>query len=267
MNAILTSQREQVQRLQEAMSRLPQAELPTEHFFADGMYCRVLFRPAGCLIVGKVHKKEHFYIVCSGTVKVTTDEGMKEVTGPKVIVSSPGTKRAVLALTDATCLTVHRTDKTDLDEIEAELIEPEEASLFDARNRIKNPDGEDYRLLVAESGYSNSEIQLFCRNEEDQIPMPEGFAVEVRDSPIHGKGVFVTADLDIGALIAPARIGDMRTPVGRYTNHAKNPNGEYVLQGNDVHLVAIERISSDSEVTVNYREAAKLSGRKFRRLK
>lgn len=129
--------REHVQRLQVAMSELPQAELETQHYHADGMYCRVLFRPRGCLIVGKVHRKEHFYVVCSGTVRVTTDEGVKDVTGPAVIVSSPGTKRAVLAMTDATCLTVHRTDKVDLDDIEEELIEPEAGALFDARNKLK----------------------------------------------------------------------------------------------------------------------------------
>lgn len=132
--------REQVLRLQAEMAKLPQVELETEHYFADGMYCRSLFRAAGTLIVGKVHKKEHFYIICSGTVRVTTDDGMKEITGPHVLVSKPGTKRAVLALTDATCLTVHRTDKTDLDEIEDELIEPEEMPrLFDSGNRLIHP--------------------------------------------------------------------------------------------------------------------------------
>lgn len=126
--------REQIVRLQSEMAKLPQVELPTEHFFANGMYCRSLYRPAGTLIVGKVHKHEHFYIICCGTVQVTTDEGVKEITGPKVIVSRPGTKRAVLALTDATCLTVHRTDKIDLDDIEAEVIEPENEALFDSHN-------------------------------------------------------------------------------------------------------------------------------------
>jgi len=123
--------------LQSAMSEMPQADLPTSHFFADGMYCRFLPRPAGTLIVGKVHKNEHFYIICCGTIKVTTDSGVKEITGPQVIVSKPGTKRAVLALTDATCLTVHRTNSTDLDEIEAELIEPDDLALFDSSNKVK----------------------------------------------------------------------------------------------------------------------------------
>lgn len=129
--------REMVERLQEEMSRLPQADLPTEHYFADGMYCRVLFRPKDCLIVGKVHRNEHFYIVCQGTVRVTTDTGVEEITGPRVIVSKPGTKRAVLAMTDATCLTVHRTESRDLDEIEREIIEPDAKALFDAHNKPK----------------------------------------------------------------------------------------------------------------------------------
>ncbi len=124
--------------MQSALSALPQADLPTEHFFADGMYCRVLPRPAGTLIVGKVHKREHFYIVCCGTVRVSDgDSPAKEITGPAIIVSQPGTKRAVLAMTDATCLTVHKTDKTDLDEIESELIEPDDSALFDARNELR----------------------------------------------------------------------------------------------------------------------------------
>lgn len=128
--------RAQVRRLQDEMAKLPQVELATEHFFADGMYCRVVARPAGTLIVGKVHRREHLYIVCSGTVKVASDAGVKEITGPCVMVSQPGTKRAVFAVTDATCLTVHRTDKHDLDEIEEELIEPEGGALFDAQNKL-----------------------------------------------------------------------------------------------------------------------------------
>jgi hypothetical protein len=124
--------------LQNAMRELPQAQLETEHYFADGMYCRFLPRPAGCLIVGKVHKKEHFYIICSGTVRITSGESEAvEITGPRVIVSQPGTKRAVYAVTDAVCLTVHRADTQDLDELERQIIEPDDTALFDARNDIK----------------------------------------------------------------------------------------------------------------------------------
>ena len=130
--------RQAIELLQAAMSAMPQAELQTQHFWADGMYCRFLPRPAGTLIVGKVHRKEHLYVICSGTVRITQGDGeATEVTGPAVLVSKPGTKRAVLAMTDATCLTVHRTNRTDLNEIEEELIEPDGLALFDAHNQLK----------------------------------------------------------------------------------------------------------------------------------
>ena len=56
--------REQINILQSIMASMPQVDLSdhTKHHFADGMYIRELFRPAGTTIVGKVHKKEHFYI-------------------------------------------------------------------------------------------------------------------------------------------------------------------------------------------------------------
>jgi quercetin dioxygenase-like cupin family protein len=128
---------DRVWRLQREMSKLPQVELETNHYFADGMYAREVIRPEGCLIVGKVHKKEHFYIVTKGRIRVTTDDGIKEISAPAVLVSKPGTKRAVLALEDSVCMTVHRTDLKDLDEIEAELVEPDASSLFDASNKVK----------------------------------------------------------------------------------------------------------------------------------
>jgi len=142
MNALAEKQaaptREQIDSLQRTMRDLPQMELPTRHYFADGMYCRELFRPAGCTIVGKVHKREHFYIVLSGEVTVT-GEGLppERIKGPRIIVSAPGTKRAVYAHVDSICITVHRTDEKDLDAIERELIEPDETALFDAHNKLK----------------------------------------------------------------------------------------------------------------------------------
>ncbi len=122
--------------LQNAMHKLPQVELGTWHYFADGMYGRVMDCPAGAVIVGKIHKREHFFIVTKGRLRVVTEESSDYSAGD-VIVSHPGTKRAILALEDSICMTVHRTEKTVLDDIEEELIVPEEGALFDARNKLK----------------------------------------------------------------------------------------------------------------------------------
>jgi quercetin dioxygenase-like cupin family protein len=134
--------REQVERLQAEMATMPQAELVTEHQFSPGMYMRKLYRPAGTLIVGKVHKEPHFFLCAKGEIIAWTESGMKRLQAGDVIESKPGTKRVTLAVTDAIGITIHRTDKTDLDEIEAELIEPDTTALFDARNDIKKLKGE-----------------------------------------------------------------------------------------------------------------------------
>jgi hypothetical protein len=62
---------------------------------------------------------------------------MKRLEAGDIIESQPGTKRVTLAVTDAIGITIHRTDLTDLNEIEAELIEPDTTALFDSKNKLK----------------------------------------------------------------------------------------------------------------------------------
>jgi quercetin dioxygenase-like cupin family protein len=129
-----------VEALQAEISKHPQYEAPTDHIFHGGMYCRQVWRPAGCVIVGKVHKKEHFYMVVHGTVKVTTDDGVQEITGPFLLCSTPGTKRAVYAVTDALCMTIHRVESDTVEEVESELVEDDPASMFAVGNKLKTPE-------------------------------------------------------------------------------------------------------------------------------
>ena len=131
--------REQIINLQNELIKLPQAEPITEHYFSDGMYCRKVWRCAGTLVVGKVHKKDHFFMCAAGEIITWTEKGMKTLKAGDIIESKPGTKRVTFAVTDAIGITVHKTDKTDLDEIEKELVEEDEASMFDSGNKLNNP--------------------------------------------------------------------------------------------------------------------------------
>jgi len=128
---------EQIERLQGEMMQMPQAELQTEHYFSGGMYCRKLTRSAGTLIVGKVHKKDHFFLCAKGEIIAWSEGGMRHLYPGDVICSKPGTKRVTLAVTDAIGITFHKTNKTNLDKIEKELIEPDELALFDSSNNLK----------------------------------------------------------------------------------------------------------------------------------
>ena len=132
------SSRERAEILQAEMSKYPQYEPPTEHVFHGGMYCRQVWRPAGCLIVGKVHKKEHFYMIVSGTLKITTDDGVETITGPVLLCSNPGTKRAVYAETDALCMTFHRVESATVEDAETELVEDDPNSMFSVGNKVKH---------------------------------------------------------------------------------------------------------------------------------
>jgi hypothetical protein len=125
---------DKIGRLQAELSKLPQYEPVTRHYFADGMYCREVYRDAGVLVVGRVHKKEHLYVIASGSVQITTDDGVQLVQGPRVLVCKPGTKRAVYALTPTTCMTFHRTEQTDMEAIERELIEDDPGSMYGPGN-------------------------------------------------------------------------------------------------------------------------------------
>ena len=129
--------REQINRLQQEMVQMPQAELTTDHYFSGGMYCRKVFRPAGTLIVGKIHKEDHIFLCASGQIMAWTESGMKTLNAGDIVESKAGTKRVTLALTDAIGITIHKTDEKNLEVIEKQLIEPDNLALFDYNNEIK----------------------------------------------------------------------------------------------------------------------------------
>lgn len=133
-----TPTREQIDRLQTEMVKMPQVELQTEHYFVPGMYCRRVYRPAGTLIVGKVHKHPHFFLCAKGEIIAWTENGMKKLQAGDVVECNPGTKRVTLATQDSIGVTIHKTEETELDKIELELVEPDETSMFDSGNKLKN---------------------------------------------------------------------------------------------------------------------------------
>lgn len=137
LSTVKVPSREEILRLQSEMAKLPQVEVDTEHYFNGGMYCRKVFRRAGTLIVGKIHKSDHFFMCTSGEIIAWSEKGMITLKAGDVIESKAGTKRVTLAVKDSIGITVHKTDKTDLDEIEAELIEFEEGCMYDSDNKIK----------------------------------------------------------------------------------------------------------------------------------
>lgn len=118
---------EQLKALEHAIvDNCEPAELKETHHFADGIYGRELFIPAGTVLTGKIHRHSTLNLLIQGDITVTTPEGMRRIQAPAVFVSEPGTKKAGYAHTDTIWVNVHPTKITDLAAIEAKFIVPEE---------------------------------------------------------------------------------------------------------------------------------------------
>lgn len=125
--ALQLGRREAILRLQDAIVYggldVGPAACPVQHHFAPGAYGREMTIPAGLVVVGKIHKHAHINVISKGRVQVFTEQdGVLELAAPCTFVSSPGTKRVVHVLEETVWTTVHVTDKTDLAEIEREVI-------------------------------------------------------------------------------------------------------------------------------------------------
>jgi hypothetical protein len=99
-----------------------QAEMPLRHFFAKGLYARELTIPKNCVLTGAIHKHEHINIIVKGDISVATEQGVKRIQAPHVMVSEPGTKRAGFAHEETIWITVHACEAKTEAEAEALLV-------------------------------------------------------------------------------------------------------------------------------------------------
>ncbi len=127
-NNDIAKNREEIRSMAELLQEkidcgeLQSQECPVIHRFTNGCYIREILMPAGTRIIGKIHATEHFNILLTGKVTVVTAEGTEHIVAPYTFVSKAGVQKVVIIHEDCVWQTVHVTDKTDLDEIEKEVI-------------------------------------------------------------------------------------------------------------------------------------------------
>mgnify|MGYP000146580341 CR=1 FL=1 len=85
-------------------------------------------------------------------------------------------------------------------------------------------------------------------------PLPK--CVTIKNSPIHGLGLFATEFIPSGTEIGRSHFyfGETleRTPLGGFVNHSDNANCEKVQKDSRFFLTAIKDIQADEEVTLKY---------------
>ena len=93
-------------------------------------------------------------------------------------------------------------------------------------------------------------------------PLPD--YVEIRNSPIHGVGLFAKAPIEKGKHLGVSHIyapgfetSYIRTPVGGFINHSEEPNCHKLESPEEsvityFSLVASRNIEKDEELTITY---------------
>lgn len=108
------------------LGKLPQADCPLKHYFAPGVYLREIFMPAGLIVIGKIHKTEHFNLIEKGSCSIIHADGTTErLIAPCTFVSKAGVQKVLYIHEDCIWRTIHVTNERDLERLEAELIEPD----------------------------------------------------------------------------------------------------------------------------------------------
>jgi hypothetical protein len=262
--------------------RLPQAECPVEHRFGPGMYIRQLTIPVppqadAVFSIGMNHRFPHLSVMLKGRVSMLRPDGeVVELKAPQVFISPPGQKVGIIH-EEMVWLNVHATDETDVQKLEAMLYSPSEAldaareqRLIEGISRHRD-DIEDFAAAIAELGFTAAQVRSMSENESDRCDFLMGFEQRftIAKSPIEGMGVFATAAFEPGETIGPARLcrdGLKRTPLGRYLNHAKEPNAFVApLVGGQLDVIATKPIRGSTgglagdEITLDYRQAYSVS--------
>ena len=112
-------------KAQDLMLQMPQAETVVTDHFADGLYARELFIPAGVCLVGALHKTNHIFTVSQGECYAVTHEGKEHMVAPYTGQTRPGMKRVIYAVTDTVWTTYHPTDETNPEKIAEQILETE----------------------------------------------------------------------------------------------------------------------------------------------
>jgi hypothetical protein len=246
--AVEAARLDNIEQLESRMLALPQIEMPVIERFINGMYTREIVIPRGALLTGRVWKNDYVDIMLEGDILIAIPSGTSRLTGANVCDGKAGRKRAGYAFRDTHWITVQRADQV----VGQNIIE--HLTFFGVAEYEAWLDVQDYQRVLVELGVSQAVAQEQTRDETDLAFVPIGnHGLRLAASPLDGVGLFTDWPFTPGAVVGPARIGDRRTQLGRYTNHARRPNCRMVWAPGGVNLVASKHIVAGAELTVDYR--------------
>jgi hypothetical protein len=122
-----------VMALQSEMLKQPQVAVASIFAHGGGIAAKAVLLRKGTKAVGGMHRFENMNLITKGDISVATEAGVVRYTvtdAPVLVISPPGTKRAVYAHADTYWVSLHSTDKSTVEEVEAEFIVSDETAFL-----------------------------------------------------------------------------------------------------------------------------------------
>jgi len=284
-----TAVQDKIEALEAEWKKLPQVDIPVIHRFSGGIYAREITIPKDTFLTGRIYKEDHFDIMVSGDITVSSDDGIKRISGFNIFKGLRGKKRAGYAHEDTRWITFHSSkelaDDSYLDAMTCESFAQlrkyiatsdyiDEREIVTAWNYMGvgsdyvgfrngylaakgkkskvEEDIADYNRVLIEYGFTEEIVREQSKFVDDQIDIDGDYGVAVRPSLIQGQGLYSAKSFKTGDVIMPARIDDKRTIAGRYINHSFAPNCIIKQNGANFDLIALSDLCEE-EITTDYR--------------
>ena len=253
----------QIQNLQNELLKMPQANIVTEHIFYDGFYERKITIPPWTVLTGAAHKTDYKIRLEKGIIAVNVEEKVQVMTAPIEFEAKAGAQRVGRVFEkEVVWVDVYENPDNcqDLTVLEKRLYVVPNCGLGENRVALEiNNAQADYKLFLDQIGLNQVEMDKIVTNESDVIDMPNNVYVELRDSKIHGKGLFATKSFEKGEIVCPGRLNGKRTPGGRFINHSYDSNILPIKVGDDIYAMAVRDIYENEELLVDYRSSMRVN--------
>ena len=253
----------QIVNLQNELLKMPQSDIVTEHTFLPGIYERKITIPPWTVLTGAEHKTGYKVRLEKGTIAVNVEDTVKILMAPMEFEAKAGAQR-VGRVFEEEVVWVDVYENPDncqnLTILENRLYLVPDCGLGENRVALEiNNAQADYKLFLDQIGLNQVEMDKIVTNESDVIDMPNNVYVELRDSKIHGKGLFATKSFEKGEIVCPGRLNGKRTPGGRFINHSYDSNILPIKVGDDIYAMAVRDIYENEELLVDYRSSMRIN--------